>query len=68
MKDWTELAATSDALVVHVSTGGDDANDGLSPARPRRTIAAGVALLRHGHPDHLRLQRKDVFENKNLDH
>lgn len=68
MKDWTELAATSDALVVHVSTGGDDANDGLSPARPRRTIAAGVALLRHGHPDHLRLRRGDVFEGESLGH
>lgn len=52
-----------DSRVVYVSSStGDDANDGLSPETPKRTISAGNALLRDHFPDHLLLKRGDVFE------
>ncbi|HZM00725.1 MAG TPA: right-handed parallel beta-helix repeat-containing protein [Planctomycetota bacterium] len=41
---------------------GSDGHDGLSPERPKRTLAAGKALLRHGMPDWLLLKRGDVWQ------
>lgn len=58
---WSHLTVAADARVVHVSTSGSDANDGLSPARPKATISAGLALLRHGWPDRLLLRKGDEF-------
>jgi hypothetical protein len=43
------------------STLGDDANDGLSPQRPVRSIARGASLLRDGSADQLLLNRGDVW-------
>jgi len=61
--DWTDFSASGDARVVYVSSsGGDDANDGLSPVTPKRTIAAGKALMRDGFPDWLLLERGDSFD------
>src|SRR5262245_7928643 len=48
--------------MVYVSSSvGNDANDGLSEARPKRTLAAGYALLRSGSPDWLLLKRGDAW-------
>lgn len=61
--EWTELAPRPDARVVYVSSStGRDTNDGLSKDRPKKTIAAGKALVRHGKPDQLLLKRGDVWE------
>lgn len=60
---WTSFTPSLDTRTIFVSSsGGDDLADGLSPATPKRTIAAGVALLRHGFPDWLRLKRGDVWQ------
>ena len=60
---WTEITPSDDSLVVYVSSSlGDDANDGLSPEAPKRTIAQAKTLLRHQRPDWLLLRRGDVFE------
>lgn len=59
---WTVVTPSADSRVVYVSSSqGNDANDGLSPATPKATIAAGDALIRDGFPDHLLLRRGDVF-------
>lgn len=59
---WTIVTPSEDSRVVYVSSSeGDDANDGLSPETPKKTIRAGNDLLRHGYPDHLLLKRGDVF-------
>jgi hypothetical protein len=47
---------------VYVSTSGNDSNSGLSAAAPKRTIAAGKALIRDGYPDWLLLRKGDVFQ------
>ena len=50
MSDADEAAAGSDPLMptrtIHVSPSGDDMNDGLSPARPKRSIASAVEAAR----------------------
>jgi len=59
---WTVFAQNAETLIVHVSSSaGSDANDGLSPARPFKTLAKGMAALRNGHPDWLLLKRGDVW-------
>ena len=59
---WTGLSPSPDSTVVYVSSsGGNDAWDGLSPTSPKRTIAAGKALLGHLQPDWLLLKRGDVW-------
>lgn len=51
-----------DSRLVYVSSSaGDDANDGLSPVTPKKTLAAAVALLRQGEPDWLLLRGGDVW-------
>src|SRR5690606_36580387 len=58
---WTILTPCADSRVVYVSSSqGNDAFDGLSEATPKRTIAAGYALLRDGYPDWLLLKSGDV--------
>jgi len=60
---WTTFAPSADTHTVFVSSsGGDDRNDGLSPATAKRTIAAAKELLRHGFPDWLLLKRGDVWQ------
>lgn len=58
---WTEFEPQAGALVVHVSSSGNDAADG-SEATPKRTLAAGFAALRSGQPDWLLLKRGDSFD------
>jgi hypothetical protein len=49
--------------IVYVSSStGNDSNSGLSPALPRRTIAAGKALIRNGFPDWLLLKKGDAWD------
>ncbi|MFN0244454.1 MAG: hypothetical protein ACKVWV_16320, partial [Planctomycetota bacterium] len=59
---WTSIDASADTRRVYVSaSAGDDDASGLSPSAPKRTIAAGKALLRHGFPDWLLLRRGDTW-------
>jgi len=66
-KGWTAFEPAPDTRMIFVSNSeGDDANDGLSPDRPLKTIARGVSLLRDGYPDWLLLKRGDAWpENCN---
>jgi len=60
---YTRFTPSSDSRIIYVSSsGGNDANSGLSPSAPLRTIGAGYALLRQGFPDWLLLKRGDTFE------
>lgn len=62
---WTVFTPASDTRIIYVSsTDGNDTNDGLSPARPKRTIWAGYELMREGFPDWLLLKRGDQFDNQ----
>ena len=64
---WTELAPSVDSRLVYVSsTGGNDANDGLSELTPKASISAGLALMRHGFPDWLMLKKGDVFGSSDV--
>ena len=60
---WTIVAPSPDGHSAYVSsTTGDDRNDGRHPDRAKRTIAAGVELLRHGFPDRLLLRLGDAWK------
>jgi hypothetical protein len=60
---WTTFTASANTRMVYVSDSqGNDQNNGLSPAYPKRTIAAGKALMRQGYPDWLLLMRGDVWQ------
>jgi hypothetical protein len=49
--------------IVYVSSStGNDSNSGLSPSLPKRTLAAGKALMRNGWPDWLLLKKGDVWD------
>lgn len=61
---FTTFTPSVDTRQVFVSATGNDANDGLSSATPKLTIAAGVALLRDGFPDWLLLKAGDTFTNQ----
>ncbi|MFT3771126.1 MAG: right-handed parallel beta-helix repeat-containing protein [Minicystis sp.] len=64
---WTELTPSADTQRIYVSSStGDDANDGLSPEKAVKTVAAGIKLLRNNHPDWLLLKRGDVWNNQSL--
>ncbi len=59
---WSVLTPSQDSRSVYVShSRGKDSYDGLSPATPKRTLAAGYGLLRDGYPDWLYLQRGDAW-------
>jgi len=59
---WTVFQPTPDTQMIFVSSSeGDDANDGLSPENPLKTIETGFALLRDGNSDWLLLKRGDVW-------
>ncbi|MBK9386735.1 MAG: right-handed parallel beta-helix repeat-containing protein [Planctomycetes bacterium] len=59
---WTRFVESRDTRKVYVSESlGRDTNDGLSPSTPKRTIAAGKALMRQGYPDWLLLRRGDTW-------
>jgi hypothetical protein len=59
---WTNFKPSADTRTVYVSCGGgDDQNDGRSPSSAKRTLAAGIALLRNGSPDWLLLERGGVW-------
>lgn len=58
---WNDVSPSPDSRVIYVSADGDDMASGLTPTSPKRTVTAGLALLRHGFPDHLLLRRGDVF-------
>jgi hypothetical protein len=65
---WTEFRPSADTRVIFVSSStGNDANNGYSEATPKRTLAAGRALLRDGFPDWLLLKKGDVWDER-LDH
>lgn len=53
---------STDSRLIYVSSStGNDSNDGLSPAKPKKTIAAGYNLLRHNFPDRLLLKKGDSW-------
>ncbi len=59
---WTSFKPSAEARIIYVSSSeGDDANDGLSAAKPLKTIARGFAKLRNGQSDWLLLKRGDVW-------
>lgn len=58
---WTNLTPPRDALVLHISNSGSDIAPG-TPEAPLRTLSAGYAKLRDGHPDQLLLKCGDTFE------
>jgi hypothetical protein len=60
---WTILAPSQDSRIIYVSSSsGNDSNSGLSESAPKRTLAAGFALLRNGHPDWLLLKSGDTWQ------
>lgn len=64
---WTEIAAAPDSRIVYVSSSdGNDANNGLSPGTPKKTLTAGNSLMRNGSPDWLLLKRGDVWSDQSL--
>jgi hypothetical protein len=75
--NWTQLPLRDSAKIVYVSSSmGDDTNDGLTPATPKRTltgtpaptptnpynrIPGAFAAITNGAGDHLYLRRGDTF-------
>jgi hypothetical protein len=64
---WSVFTPDATSRVVYVSASGNDANDGLSPARPVRTLERGAALVRDGQYDFLLLRRGDTWRDPSLD-
>lgn len=62
---WTVFEPSTDTHIIYVSNGsGNDTNDGRSERTPIKTIAKGVALLRHGYPDWLLLKKGDTWTDE----
>ena len=60
---WTVFTPSADTRTVYVSSSlGNDSNNGLSEAAPKRTIAAGKALMRDNFPDWLLLKCGDTWD------
>jgi hypothetical protein len=60
---WTVFVPSGDTHVIYVSNSeGNDANSGFDELHAKRTVAAGVALLRHTYPDWLLLKRGDTWD------
>lgn len=59
---WTVLNPSSDSRMIYVSSStGNDANNGLSEGRPKKTIDNARQLIRHGYPDWILLKSGDTF-------
>jgi hypothetical protein len=59
---WTIFTPSADTRIIYVSNSlGNDLNDGLSEATPKKTLSAGFNLLRDGRPDWLLLKRGDTW-------
>jgi hypothetical protein len=59
---WTVLTPSADTRFVYVSSSfGNDANNGLSSASPKKSLAAAMSALRTGFPDWLLLNRGDTW-------
>lgn len=59
---WSVLTPSADSRMIYVSDSlGNDANNGLSEAAPKKTIAAGMALTRSGYPDWVLLRKGDTW-------
>ena len=59
---WTEFVPSTDTRLIFVSDSeGNDANSGLNPGSPVKTIAKGYELLRDGFPDWMLLKRGDAW-------
>jgi hypothetical protein len=59
---WTTLTPSPDSRLIYVSSSaGNDANNGLSPSTPKRTLASAYGLVRSGYPDHMLLKKGDTF-------
>ncbi|MGB0766129.1 MAG: right-handed parallel beta-helix repeat-containing protein [Phycisphaeraceae bacterium] len=64
---FTKLVKHPETRVIYVShSRGNDNNDGLSEARPVKTLKRGMALVRDGKPDWLLLKAGDVWEGQSL--
>lgn len=60
--DWTNFSPSADTRTIYVSSStGNDSNSGLTQSAPKRTVAAGYALLRDGFPDWLLLKSGDTW-------
>lgn len=60
---FTVVAPEPGSRVVYVSSSlGDDANDGLSPTAPVKSLGHAKSLLRTGAPDQMLLARGDVWQ------
>jgi len=60
--DWTQFVPSHDTRIIYVSNSeGKDSNNGLSESKPKKSIQAGMALLREGRPDWLLLKRGDTW-------
>lgn len=59
---WTQFAPSEDTRLVFVSSStGRDANSGLNPDEPVKSLARAYELLRDGHPDWMLLRRGDEW-------
>lgn len=59
---FTQFVPASDTQRVYVSSSqGADANDGLDPSRPVRSLARGYSLIRNGSADWLLLKSGDTW-------
>lgn len=62
---WPTVPSSFDSRTIYVSSStGEDSNLGRTPEMPVATIAAGLARLRNGYPDHLLLKAGDIFVNQ----
>lgn len=63
---WTGSVPSVDSRVIYVSNSiGSDSNDGLSEITPKKTIGAGLALMRANMPDWVMLKKGDTFPDEN---
>jgi hypothetical protein len=64
---WPTVPSSVDSRTIYVSSStGKDSNLGRSTEMPVATIAAGLARLRNGYPDHLLLKAGDTFVNQSF--
>jgi len=64
---FTDLQPSVDSKVFYCSSSdGNDANDGLTPSTPVKSIAQGCYMLRDGMPDWLLLKRGDTWTGESF--